>query len=79
LIVISPFAKKNFVSHEVRDYTAMLAFIEERFNLQTLTQRDLAQPDMAEFFDFLNPPWATPPTPPAQVMNGQCSLTPPTP
>jgi phospholipase C len=79
LIVISPFAKKNFVSHQVRDYTAMLAFIEERFNLQTLTQRDLAQPDMAEFFDFLNPPWATPPMPPAQVMTGQCSLTPPTP
>ncbi|HEY3974158.1 MAG TPA: alkaline phosphatase family protein [Candidatus Sulfotelmatobacter sp.] len=79
LIVISPFAKKNFVSHQVRDYTAMLALIEERFNLPSLTQRDATQPDMSEFFDFTNKPWATPPTPPAQVMTGQCTLTPPTP
>ncbi len=79
LIVISPFAKKNFVSHQVRDYTAMLTLIEERFNLPSLTERDAAQVDMSEFFDFVSKPWTTPPTPPAQVMTGQCSLTPPTP
>jgi len=79
LIVVSPFTRKNFVSHQVRDYTAMLSFIEERFNLPPLTQRDAAQPDMAEFLDFVNKPWATPPTPPAQVMTGQCTLAPPTP
>ena len=79
LIVVSPFAKKNFVSHQVRDYTAMLTLIEERFNLPPLTKRDAAQADMTEFFDFTNKPWATPPTPPAQVMTGQCSLAPPTP
>lgn len=78
LIVISPFTKKNFVSHQVRDYTAMLALIEERFNVPALTKRDAAQADMTEFFDFANKPWATPPTPPAQVMTGQCTLTPPT-
>ena len=79
LIVVSPFAKKNYVSHQVRDYTAMLTMIEERFNLPPLTQRDAAQPDPAEFFDFTGKPWATPPTPPAQVMTGQCTLTPPIP
>jgi phospholipase C len=79
LIVISPFAKKNFVSHTVRDYTAMLQLIEMRFGLSALTKRDAAQTDMTEFFDFVNVPWATPPTPPAQVTNGQCSLAPPTP
>lgn len=73
LIVISPFTKKNYVSHTVADYTAILKFIETRFNLQPLTQRDAAQMDMTEFFDFQNVPWATPPTPPAQATGGTCN------
>ena len=80
MIVISPFAKKNYVSHAVYDYTAILTLIEKRFGVAALTKRDAAQADMsADFFDFVNVPWATPPTPPAQVMTGQCTLTPPTP
>jgi len=77
LIVVSPFTKKNYVSHTVADSTAILKFIETRFNLASLTARDAAQPDMTEFFDFVNIPWATPPTPPAQNTNGACSLSPP--
>ncbi len=79
LIVISPFAKKNFVSHTVRDYTAILNLVEERFGIAPLTKRDAAQPAMDEFFDFVNVPWATPPTPPAQLTTGQCTLVAPTP
>jgi len=79
LIVISPFAKKNFVSHTVRDYTAILNLIEERFNLPALTKRDAAQADMSEFFDFVNVPWATPPSPPPQSMSDECNLSPPNP
>jgi phospholipase C len=79
LIVISPFAKKNFVSHQVRDYTAILKLIETRFNVPALTKRDAAQADMSEFFDFVNVPWVTPPSPPTQATGGQCTLTPPTP
>jgi phospholipase C len=37
-----------------------------------LTARDAAQIDMTEFFDFTNPVWMTPPTPPAQATNGAC-------
>jgi phospholipase C len=74
LIVISPFAKKNFVSHTVADYTAILKLIEARFNLPSLTRRDAAQMDMTEFFDFNNPPWMTPPTPPGQNTSGACYL-----
>jgi phospholipase C len=73
LIVISPFTKKNYVSHTVADYTAMLKFIETRFNVPSLTKRDAAQMDMTEFFDFQNVPWATPPTPPAQASGGVCN------
>jgi phospholipase C len=74
LIVASPYAKKNFVSHSVADLTAILKLIETRFNVAPLTKRDAAQVDMTEFFDFNNPPWMTPPTPPAQNLNGACYL-----
>ncbi len=73
LIVISPFTKKNYVSHTAADYTAILKLIETRFNVPPLTQRDAAQMDMTEFFDFNNVPWATPPTPPAQATGGVCN------
>lgn len=79
LIVISPFSKKNYVSHTVYDHTAILALIEKRFGLKALTSRDAAQADMsADFFDFTNKPWATPPTPPTQNTNGTCSTAAPT-
>jgi len=68
--IVSPFAKKNFVSSTPMDYTAYLRFIETRWNLPSLTQRDIAMPTMEEFFDFAGAPWATPPTPPAQVTRG---------
>ena len=73
LIVVSPFTKKNFVSHTPADYTAISKFIETRFNLPSLTRRDAAQMDMTEFFDFQNVPWATPPSPPAQNTSGVCN------
>jgi phospholipase C len=75
LIVVSPFARKNFVSHTAMDYTAILGFIERRWGLRTLTARDAAMPDMADFFDFAGKPWATPPSPPAQRMDGVCDFT----
>src|ERR1700744_4022373 len=74
LTVISPFAKKNYVSHTVGDLTAILKLIETRFNLPALTKRDAAQMDMTEFFDFNNPPWMSPPTPPAQNLSNPCYL-----
>jgi phospholipase C len=69
LVVISPFTKKNYVSHTPADYTAILKFIETRFNLPSLTKRDAEQMDMTEFFDFANVPWKTPPSPPLQPTN----------
>jgi phospholipase C len=72
LIVVSPFAKRNYVSHTVADTTAILKLIETRFGLPGLTARDAAQMDMTEFFDFSNPPWMSPPSPPTQLTNGAC-------
>jgi phospholipase C len=74
LTVISPYAKKNYVSHTVMDSTAILKFIETRFNLPALNKRDAAQPDMTEFFNFNNPPWMSPPVPPQQNVKNPCYL-----
>ncbi|MGH9514813.1 MAG: alkaline phosphatase family protein [Terriglobales bacterium] len=83
LVVVSPYAKKNFVSHQTRDLTAIIKLIERRFNLHTLTERDKAQVDMDDattgFFDFNTAPWRTPPILPAQTVLPQsaCFVDPP--
>lgn len=86
MIVISPYAKPNFVSHTPRDYTAILAFIEETFGVKSLTARDAywqdPSRDMSEFFDFTTPallnapdgkPWTQVLNP--QTTNGVCDQT----
>jgi phospholipase C len=74
LLVVSPYTKQHYVSHTAADYTAILKLIETRFQLPALTKRDAAQMDMTAFFDFNNPAWMTPPTPPAQHTNGRCYI-----
>ena len=55
LMIISPFAKPAYVSHTPADFTAALKFVETRFGLPSLTNRDAAQMDMTEFFDWTAP------------------------
>jgi phospholipase C len=51
-IVVSPYARKHFVSHTVYDHTSILRFIETRFGLPALTNRDKAANPMLGMFDF---------------------------
>ena len=51
-IVISPYARKHFVSHTTYDHTSILRFIEKRFGLPALTKRDKAANPMLGMFDF---------------------------
>ena len=51
-IVISPYARKHFVSHTTYDHTSILRFIEKRFRLPALTKRDKAANPMLGMFDF---------------------------
>jgi len=76
-MVISPFVRKHYVSHIPMDHTAILKFVESRFigSSAHLTARDAAQPNLLDFFDFTNTPWATPPTPPTPAAVGN-SCTP---
>jgi phospholipase C len=68
-VVISPYSKAHFVSHVVHDHTSILRFIETRFALPSLTNRDAAADPMLEFFDFTTPAFATPPSLPAAVID----------
>jgi phospholipase C len=74
LIIVSPFAKPHYVSHTPMDYTAVLKFVEKRFNLPSLTARDAAQADMEEFFDFTAPN-LNPGTPASQPLSLPCDAT----
>ncbi|MCU1272559.1 MAG: hypothetical protein JWN74_3853 [Acidobacteriaceae bacterium] len=76
VIVFSPWARPSFVSHTTRDYTSILRLIEDRFNVAPLTLRDANADNMMEFFDFSGaPPLLTPPTLPAQLVNGTCQTS----
>ena len=74
VIVVSPWTIPHFVSHVVRDHTAILKLIETRFSLPPLTARDAASDNMTEFFNFTSPAYMTPPTMPAQPVSDPCSL-----
>ncbi|HUZ47683.1 MAG TPA: alkaline phosphatase family protein [Terriglobia bacterium] len=58
MIVISPYAKQQHVSHYTYDFTSVLKFIEQRWNLKHLTPRDGRANDMADCFDFGQAPVA---------------------
>ena len=62
-VVISPFARRDFVSHVVHDHTSLLKFMETKWNLPAMTYRDANATNMFEFFDFHGPPaFAEPPS-----------------
>jgi phospholipase C len=51
-VVVSPWAKRNYVSHVVRDHTALTRFIEVLFGLPALTARDANSDALLDMFDF---------------------------
>jgi len=82
LMVISPFAKRAYVSHVVADHTSMLALIEKRFltgpdgKIQHLTQRDANAWTLEDMFDFkTSPSLNTRLAPPAPPPVKDCSPT----
>lgn len=51
-VVISPWAKKNHVSHMVYDHGSVLALVEQKWNLPALTYRDANANNMLDFIDL---------------------------
>jgi phospholipase C len=80
-LVVSPFAKPNYVSHTIADHASILAFIEQRF-LTTgsgggarahLTLRDQYADSLADVFDFENAPSLNTPVIQAQPPATDCT------
>jgi phospholipase C len=56
MIVISPYARPATIVHTEYEFSSVLKFIETRFGLPTLTDRDLEAADMTDAFDFTEAP-----------------------
>ena len=80
-VVVSPYARKHYVSHKTYDHTSILRFIETRFDLPALTRRDANADPMLRMFKFGKPTFATPPVLPAAVVDpaqeAACASAPP--
>lgn len=58
LLIISPFAKKGYIAHTQYEPSSILKFVETRFGLPTLSERDRNANDMLDSFDFNQAPTA---------------------
>lgn len=54
MLVISPYAKRGFVDHDVMDHTSILKFIATNWELSSLTPREANASDMFSAFSFPN-------------------------
>ncbi len=61
LFVVSPWARRDYVSSVVQDHTSLTAFIERKWNLPAMTFRDANAHPMTDYFDFRAPAFAKPP------------------
>ena len=75
LVVISPWAKRNYASHVVHDHTAITRFVETLFDLPALSARDANSDALFDLFDFsCGRTLTVPPAPPAGT--GGCASPP---
>jgi len=54
--VVSPYAKKNYVSSKVADHTSVLRLVETKWNLPALTYRDANATNLLDCVDFSSAP-----------------------
>jgi phospholipase C len=67
-LVISPFAARRSVAHNLFDHTSVLRFIEWRWGLEPLAVRDASANNLADVLDFSRrnrraPQYSVPPGP----------------
>ena len=55
-LVISPYAKQNYVDHKTYSFDSWLRTVEERFGVNPMTARDTKANDMLNAFDFSQNP-----------------------
>jgi phospholipase C len=54
--VVSPYAKRHFVSHTIYDHTSILKTVETKWNLPALTNRDANAHSLFDMVDFTRKP-----------------------
>ena len=65
-VIVSPFARPDYVCTEVLDHTSVLKLVEQKWNLPALTARDAAARAPLDALDFTRPPaFLVPPSLPA--------------
>jgi phospholipase C len=62
MVVVSPYAKKSYVGHDVYSHTSITRFIEAKWKLPALTARDANADPFTDLFDWQTPPFMIPPT-----------------
>ena len=72
-VVVSPYSRKDHVTHAVHDHTSILAMVERKWNLPAMTFRDANAADLGDFLDLSSPAFLEPPAlaPPAAAPS-QC-------
>jgi phospholipase C len=56
LIVVSPYAKHGYVSHQVYETASVLTYMEKDFGLPNLGARDATANDLSDCFDYSQKP-----------------------
>jgi phospholipase C len=59
--LVSPWARRDFVSHRTYDHTSILKLVETKWNLPALTYRDANAAAMLDMLDLRRPSFAEPP------------------
>ena len=60
-VVVSKWARPNYVSHNVFDHTSICALVEAKWNLAAMTRRDANANNMLDMLDLTTPAFKTPP------------------
>jgi phospholipase C len=74
-VIVSPYARKNYVSHVVHDHTSILKLIETKWNLPALTYRDANADNLLDSLDLkAKPAFLTPPKLPAPALPASIAI-----
>jgi phospholipase C len=69
-VIVSPYARRDYVTSTVYDHTSILKLIEQKWNLPALTERDAAATSPLDALDLEAPPaFAIPPELPKPLRN----------
>ena len=69
-VIVSPYIRRGTIDHRSYDHTSILATLEGRFGLTSLTQRDKQAASLTEILALKDPRTDTPSTLPAPAVSG---------